>query len=50
LLTLLAESALTRWITLHRHLHQAKPVELRSPAESVRATKARLAQLMETPS
>lgn len=50
LLVLLAESALTRWITLHRHLHQAKPVELRSPAESVRATKARLEQLMETSS
>jgi hypothetical protein len=49
LLILLAESALTRWITLHRHLHQAKPVELRSPAESVRATKARLEQLMEAP-
>lgn len=49
LLILLAESALTRWITLHRHLHQAKPVELRSPAESVQKTKARLEQLMEKP-
>lgn len=48
LLILLAESALTRWITLHRHLHQAKPVELRSPAESVQATRDRLTQLMET--
>jgi hypothetical protein len=46
LLTLLAEVTLTRWITLHRHLHQAKPVTLKSPAESVQATKTRLTELM----
>ena len=47
LLTLIAEVALTRWITLQRHLHQAKPVTLKSPAETVQATKARLSELME---
>ncbi|MEI8138361.1 MAG: BatA domain-containing protein [bacterium] len=46
LFTLLAEVTLTRWITLHRHLHQAKPVTLKSPAESVQATKTRLTELM----
>lgn len=47
LLILLAEVALTRWITLHRHLHQAKPVSLKSPAESVQAMKTRLTEMME---
>jgi hypothetical protein len=47
LLTLVAEALLTRWITLHRHLHQASPVVLRSPAESVRAMKSRLMELMK---
>ena len=46
LLTLLAEVALTRWITLHRHLHQAKPVTLKSPAESVQAMKSHLTELL----
>lgn len=46
LLCLVSESTLTRWITLRRQLHQAKPVELRSPAESVQATKDRLTKLM----
>jgi len=47
LLTLLAEVAFTRWITLHRHLHQAKPVTLKSPAEGVQAMKKRLTELMK---
>jgi hypothetical protein len=45
-LILLAEGALTRWITLHRHLHQAQPVVLKSPAQSVDALKARLTELL----
>ncbi len=48
LLCLVSESVLTRWITLQRHLHQAKTVELRSPAESVQAAKDRLMKWMET--
>lgn len=47
LLTWVAEVALTRWITVHRRLHQADPVVLRSPAENIRAMKARLSGLME---
>lgn len=46
LLILVAEVALTRWITLNRHLHQAKPVTLKSPAESVAAMKSHLTELM----
>ncbi len=46
LLILLAEGALTRWITLHRHLHQAQPVVLKSPAQSVEALKERLTELI----
>jgi hypothetical protein len=49
LLMWVAEVALTRWIAIHRHLHQVDPVRLRSPADSVQATKARLAKLMEAP-
>ncbi len=49
LLTWLAESVLTRWITVHRRLHRAEPVVLRSPAENVQAMKNRLSGLMETP-
>lgn len=48
LLTLVAEALLTRWITLHRQLHQDSPVALRSPAESVKAMKNRLMELMNT--
>ncbi len=47
LLILLAEVVLTRWITLHRHLHQDNSVALKSPAESVQAMKAKLTELME---
>jgi hypothetical protein len=50
LLTLVAEVMLTRWIVVHRKLHQAEPVVLRSPAENVQALKNRLTNLMETSS
>jgi hypothetical protein len=46
LLTLVAEVILTRWIVVHRHLHQAEPVVLRSPAENVQALKNRLSEMM----
>lgn len=49
LLTWLAEIVLTRWITLHRNLHRSESVVLKSPAESVQATRNRLAELMEVP-
>ena len=47
LITLLAEVILTRWIAVHRHLHKAEPVVLRSPTEGVQAMKSRLTALME---
>jgi hypothetical protein len=49
LLTWLAEIVLTRWITLHRNLHRSESVVLKSPADSVQATRNRLAELMEAP-
>lgn len=50
LLTLVAESVMTRWIVQRRQLHQAEPVALRSPAEAVQATRSRLTELLKKPS
>lgn len=46
LFTLIAETALTRWITLHRHLHQATPVTLASPVQGVQTLRTRLTELI----
>ena len=41
-LTLLAETALARWIAVKRRFHGTGPVELRTPAQSMEAVRAHL--------
>jgi hypothetical protein len=49
LAVLLLETALARWITAHRRLHKPAPVVLPSPAENMKAARARLTELLAAP-
>jgi hypothetical protein len=48
LVAILLETVLARWITIHRRLHNPETVELLSPADSVKATRARLSDMLAT--
>ena len=46
LATLVLETVLARWITIHRRLHKPEPVILLSQANAIKATRARMADML----
>ena len=49
ILTLLAETALTRWIAVKRRFHGTEAITLKTPAQSVDALRERMQTLVEAP-
>ena len=49
ILTLLAETALARWIAVKRRFHGTEAITLKTPAQSVDALRERMQSLVETP-